>query len=210
MSNQKPNIEKLKNDRDVNGLIKLLSDEDHSIREATIFALGEIGDASCALPLAQRLQDNYLDIRVAACNTLIKMGDKVVETLIEVLKDENHIVREGAVQALEKISDTRAIYPLIEALKDTRRKAISDALRSIGPASFAPLIEALKNEDSRIRMGAALILGEMKDSEAIEPLLKATKDKDISVRRFAHTAIHIIKGHNRKTKLTRKKSTRTS
>lgn len=210
MSNQKPNIEKLKDDRDVNGLIKLLSDEDRSIREAAIFALGEIGDASCALPLAQRFQDNYLDIRVAACNALMKMGDQVVETLIEVLRDENHILREGAIQTLQKISDPRAIYPLIEALKDTTRKAISDALRSIGPASFAPLVEALKNEDSRIRMGAAMTLGEMKNPEALEPLLKATKDKDLSVRRFARTAIHIIKLHNRKKKLAAKKSTHTS
>ena len=124
------------------------------------------------------------------------MGNQVVEPLIQVLKDENCIVREGAVQALEKLRDTRAIYPLIEAFKDTNRKRISDALRSIGSASFFPLIDALKNEDSRIRVGAAKTLGDMKNPEAIGPLLKATKDNDPAVREYARVAIYMIKRHN--------------
>jgi HEAT repeat protein len=128
------------------------------------------------------------------------MGNQVVEPLIEVLKDQNWIVREGAVQALEKIADTRAIYPLIEALKDTNRKRISDALRNIGPAAFEPLIEALKNEDSRIRGGAAMILGEMKNPAAMDSVVKLTKDKDPLVRQFASSAIHMIKHENRQKK----------
>ena len=175
-------------------MIRLLENEDHIVRERAVLALGDI---SCALPLAQRLQDSYLDIRIAACSAFIKMGNPVVEQLIIVLKDQNWIVREGAVQALEKIRDTRAIYPLIEALKNTNRKRISDALRSIGSAAFDPLIEALKNDDSRIRMGAAMILGEMKNPAAIENLAKVKKDKDPLVRQYAKSSIHKIKHKNR-------------
>ncbi len=194
------NIENLKNDRDVEGLIRLLENEDYSIRKQVVLALEEIGDVSCALPLAQRFQDPFLDVRIEACAAFIKMGNQVVEPLIEVLKDQNWIVREGAVQALEKIADTRAIYPLIEALKDTNRKRISDALRNIGPAAFEPLIEALKNEDSRIRGGAAMILGEMKNPAAMDSVVKLTKDKDPLVRQFASSAIHMIKHENRQKK----------
>lgn len=191
-------VQTLKNDCDVEGLVKLLTDDDRSVRENAVLALGDLGDVSCALPLAQRLQDDYLDIRIAACASLIKMGNQVVEPLIQVLKDENCIVREGAVQALEKLRDTRAIYPLIEAFKDTNRKRISDALRSIGSASFFPLIDALKNEDSRIRVGAEKTLGDMKNPEAIGPLLKATKDNELVVREYARAAIYMIKRHNLK------------
>ncbi len=194
-------VQTLKNDCDVEGLVKLLTDDDRSVRENAVLALGDLGDVSCALPLAQRLQDDYLDIRIAACASLIKMGNQVVEPLIQVLKDENCIVREGAVQALEKLRDTRAIYPLIEAFKDTNRKRISDALRSIGSASFFPLIDALKNEDSRIRVGAAKTLGDMKNPEAIGPLLKATKDNELVVREYARAAIYMIKRHNLKNQL---------
>jgi bilin biosynthesis protein len=186
-------IENLKNDNDVEGLVRLLDDEDHFVREQAILALSEIGDASCALPLAQRLHDNYLDNRIAACSALIKLGNKVVEQLIEVLKDQNPLVREGAVQALEKIRDPRAIMPLIDALKDTSPKRISDALKSIGPVSFKPLIEALTNKDNRIRLGSAIALGQMKNPDAIEPLTKVTQDKDPMVRQFAESAIHRIK-----------------
>jgi len=194
------NIENLKNDRDVEGLIRLLENEDYSIRKQVVLALEEIGDVSCALPLAQRFQDVHMEIRIAACDAFIKMGNQVVEPLIEVLKDQNWIVREGAVQALEKIADTRAIYPLIEALKDTNIKKVSNALRSIGPAAFEPLIEALKNEDSRIRGGAAIVLGEMKNSAAMDSLVKVTKDKDPLVRQLANSAIHMIKHENRQKK----------
>jgi HEAT repeat protein len=194
------NIENLKNDRDVEGLIRLLEDEDYLIRKQVVLALEEIGDVSCALPLAQRFKDGYMEVRIAACNALVKMGNQIVEPLIEVLKDQNWIVREGAVLALEKIGDTRAIIPLIEALKNTNGKKISNALRIIGPAAFEPLIEALKNEDSRIRMGAAMVLGEMKNPAAIDSLVKLTKDDDPLVRQLASSAIHLIKHENRQKK----------
>jgi len=196
MGLQNLDIESLIKDRDVEGLIKLLENEDYSVRKQAVLALEEIGDVSCALLLAQRFQDTYLDIRIAACDAFIKMGNQVVDPLIEVLNDQNWIVREGAVQALEKIRDPRAIYPLIEALKDTNRKRVSDALKSIGPAAFEPVMEALKNEDSRIRMGAAIILGEIKNPAAVDSLVKMKKDKDPSVRQFARSAIYMIKREN--------------
>lgn len=204
------NIENLKNDRDVEGLIRLLENEDYLIRKQVVLALEGIGDVSCALPLAQRFQDAYMDIRIAACAAFIKMGNQVVEPLIEVLKDQNWIVREGAVQALEKIGDSRAIYPLIEALKDTNTKKVSNALRSIGPAAFKPVIEALKNEDSRIRMGAAMILGEMKNPAAMDSLVKVTKDKDPLVRQLANSAIHMIKNENHQKRNPTSKPSRSS
>jgi HEAT repeat protein len=194
----KMSVGNLKDDRNINGLIRLLEDEDHSIREQAILALAEIGDASCVLPIAQSLQDKYLSNRIAACSALIQMGSQVVEPIIELLKDQNWIVREGAVQVLEKIGDTRAIYPLIEALKDTNTQKISNALRSIGPESFEPLIEALQNKDSRIRGGAAMVLGEMKNPVAIDALTKVTKDKDPVVQQFANSAIHRINYETRK------------
>jgi len=196
-------VENLKKDRNIEGLTMLLEDEDHAVREQAVLALGEIGDTSCALPLAQRMQDAYLDIRIAACTAFIKMGNQAVEPLIEVLKDQNRILREGAAQALEKIRDPRSIYPLIEAFKDTNRKRIADALKSIGSAAFEPLIESLENGDSRIKMGAAVTLGEMKNPAALNALAKLVKDNDPLVRQFAKSAIHRIKQQNPKSKKAR-------
>lgn len=193
-------IEQLKTDRDVEGLIRLLDDEAHSVRKQAIMALVELGDVSCASPIAQKLRDPYMDIRIEAIKAFVKMGNQAVDPLIEALKDPNVNVREGAVIALEKIGDARAISPLIEALKDTNRKKISDALRSIGQAAFQPLIEALKNDDSRIRIGAAIVLGEMNNPDAVNALVKAKKDSDPLVRQYAASAIHNIKQEVRKKK----------
>jgi HEAT repeat protein len=186
-------VENLKSDRDIAGLIRLLEDEDHGIREQALIALGEIGDVSCVLPIAQRLQDDYLANRIAARNALIQIGNQAVDPLLEVLKDQNPLVREGAVQTLEKIGDPRVIPQLIEAFKNTTRKRIADALKSMGSASFEPLMEALKNDDPRIRVGAVLALSEMKNPAALEALTKMEKDKDILVRQFASGAVHRIK-----------------
>lgn len=45
-----------------------------------------------------------------------------------------------------------------------------------------PLIQALKHDDVRVRMRAAWVLGEIKDSRAIEPLSQLTLDTDSNVR----------------------------
>ncbi len=59
-------------------------------------------------------------------------------------------------------------------------------------------MDALKNEDSRIRMGAAMVLGEIKNPAAMDSLVKMKKDKDPLVRQFARSAIYMIKRENLK------------
>ncbi|MCD6493385.1 MAG: HEAT repeat domain-containing protein [Archaeoglobaceae archaeon] len=54
---------------------------------------------------------------------------------------------------------------------------------------ISPLISALKDEDWRIRWGAAYALGEIKDPRAVEPLIQALKDEDSGVRCAAANAL---------------------
>ena len=54
---------------------------------------------------------------------------------------------------------------------------------------ISPLISALKDEDWRIRWGAAYALGEIKDPRAVEPLIQALKDDDSNVREKAAWAL---------------------
>ncbi len=74
-----------------------------------------------------------------------------VDMLIQRLKeDKNEGVRRMAAVALGEIKDTRAVEPLIAALKD---------------------------KDSSVRNNAAEALGEIKDARAVEPLIAATADE---------------------------------
>ena len=45
-----------------------------------------------------------------------------------------------------------------------------------------PIVQALKDNDSNVRFGAALALGEIGDIRAIDPLIQALKDNDSFVR----------------------------
>lgn len=97
---------------------------------------------------------------------LIKIGEPVVELLIEALKDTDKNIREIAAEALGEIGDVRAVDPLINALKDG---------------------------DSFVRGYAAEALGKIGDERAIGSLTKALNDKSSFVWEKAKEALEKIK-----------------
>jgi HEAT repeat protein len=121
-------------------------------------------------------------------------ANKDVKGLINALKDKDINVRGDAAEALGKIGDSRAVEPLIEALKDIVEFIAIESLRKIGEPAIDPLIKALKNKDTLIRSGAARALGEIRDKRAIEPLTEAIKYGDMFVRSAAVGALEKIKG----------------
>ena len=121
-------------------------------------------------------------------------ANKDVEGLIKALKDKDPMVRGDAAEVLGKIGDSRAVEPLIEALKDIVQFIAIESLRKIGEPAIEPLIKALKNKDTLIRSGAARALGEIKDKRAVESLTEALKYGDSFVRSAAEEALKKIKG----------------
>lgn len=85
--------------RDVKGMIKALKHKDKLIRLGALDAITYIKDAQG------------------------KINDpRVVEPLIQALKDEDGEVRCWATETLRQTGDPRAVEPLIEALKDKAAK----------------------------------------------------------------------------------------
>jgi len=114
----KPNVEKMKKDKDVNGLMKALKDKDLHVRSEAVLALQVIGDARAVESLIQALKDEHFDVRAGVVVALGKIGKPAVEPLIQALKDKESSVRSGAAAALGGTGDARAVEPLIQALKD--------------------------------------------------------------------------------------------
>jgi HEAT repeat protein len=116
-----PNVEKMKEKKDVKGLIKALGDEkDSDVRGNAARALGTIGDARAVEPLIIRaLGDSDHGVRWNAAEALGKIGEPTVEPLIRALVDGSNDVRQNAAQALGTIGDARAVEPLIRALGDS-------------------------------------------------------------------------------------------
>jgi len=190
-----PNIEELKQKRDVKGLIRALGYvKDAKVRGGAAEALGELKDARAVEPLIGALKDRYTDVRKAAAEALGKIGAPAVELLIAALKDKrmDRYVHEAAAEALGKSGDARAIEPLIAALKDEDtdvRRYATKSLGEIGIPAVELLIAALKDEDRVVRRGAVKTLGELKDARAVEPLIAVLKDKNKYVREAAAEAL---------------------
>jgi HEAT repeat protein len=128
----------------IDPLIIALRDEDKDIRFVASKALAKIG--SKAVPqLISELSNSQSRVRVCAVETLGKIGNKrAIEPLIETLKDEEEedIVREYAVYALEKIGEPAVRY-LLAALKELK-----------DPEAIIPLTAALHYNRQEVRDAA--------------------------------------------------------
>ncbi|MBK5189981.1 MAG: HEAT repeat domain-containing protein [Methanosarcinales archaeon] len=144
---------------DVNSLIAVLKHEkDSHVRAKAVEALGKIGDARVVEPLMQALKDEHWDVRRKAVWALGNMGEIAVEPLMQALKDEHWDVRRKAAWALGNIGDVRGVEPLIHALRD---------------------------EYADVREDAAWALGNIGDARSVEPLIHALRDEYADVRRQA-------------------------
>jgi len=105
----KPNIEKLREKRDVKRLCKALSYKDGMVRRGAAFALGMIGDKRAVEPLITALKDPDGNVRTSAAESLGKIGDpRAVEPLITLAQHEGY-----ARASLKRFDDPRARLPLI-------------------------------------------------------------------------------------------------
>jgi HEAT repeat protein len=97
--------------------------------------------------------------------------------------------RRMAIQALGEIGDERAVPALIEALKypDQRIQApAAEALGNIGDfRATLPLINAIQKADNRaIRGYASRAIGEIRDPQAVEPLIDLLSRRKDSLRGY--------------------------
>ena len=168
--------------RAVEPLIEVLRDKEVSIQRHAALALGEIGDKRAIEPLIGALRDvdwyvrkyaaeplmvkvlkkSYIYLRKTAVEALVKIGLPAVEPLIAALKGEDLHVRWRAAEALGKIGDSRAVEPLIYALKDktTSIQLEAELLGSTrtGYARAAEqLIDALKDKTANVQLAAEAI-----------------------------------------------------
>jgi len=100
-------------------LIILLKDEDDSVCEGAIRALGLIGDSRAVDPIIDTLDKDNTHIQSAAGTALSNIGEPAVEPLINVLKSRWLITNKvlTAASALGNIGDERAVDPLLDLVK---------------------------------------------------------------------------------------------
>ena len=179
-------------DSAVEPLIKALKDENPTKREMSARTLGEIGSTWAIEPLILLLGDLYPSVQQASIEALVKTGKPSVEPLIKELNNKSSTVRKNVLTVLGEIRDPDSIKPavplLIDDSSEVRIKA-KEVIRKFDKNAVPCLIEALNSENPSIREISAEILGEIKDSRSVEPLIMKLKDKDRSVREKSLKAI---------------------
>ncbi len=190
-----PDVDKLEEQKNVEGLILALKNEDYLVRKDAAIALKRIGDERAVEALIEALkyenwEDDYtvlIAVREHAAEALGIIGDKkAVNPLIEALKDVDEDVRWKAAVALGNIGDPSAVEPMIDCLNDDNwnvRKNIAIALGKIGDdRAFNSLLKTMDDKDWHVRKYAAAAIGKIGNEMAIDPLVKALNDEDNDVR----------------------------
>jgi len=181
-------------------LVACLEDPDEDARRLAAFLIGYVAEAcgventgiAGAVPLLMKLFDGSSvslskkllargtrNLRVAAGNTLVKIGPPAVEALTVALHNPNKDVRFNAARALGEIRDPRAVESILDLLGDTNRTVRLAAARALGyikdPRAVEPLSHALNDRTRMVRNYIAWALGEMGDERAVPALQKAYK-----------------------------------
>jgi HEAT repeat protein len=181
-------------------LITCLGDSNDEAQRLAAFLIGYITETcgpeatgvADAVPFLMRLFDgsavtltrkllarSQKKIRVAAGNTLVKIGAPAVEPLTVALKNPGWDIRFNAARALGEIRDPRAVEPLMDALRDSHRSVRLVTAKALGnlrdPKSMDPLCHALNDHTRMVRNYAAWALGEIGDERAKASLQKAFK-----------------------------------
>ena len=179
----------------VGPLIAALQYPDDDVRWKAAIALGEIGNPDAIDPLIALLADDDRFVRSRAAHALSMIGEIAVGHLIHALKSGNPATRRGAALALGKIKNASAVEPLILALADEQamvRAEAAAALASIGTPALGPLLGFLKGAKGETRIEVMTALGELKNADAIEPLVQLLENADDDERQAIADAIDAI------------------
>lgn len=156
----------------VKHLIKCLSDSDSGVRDNAVKSLAGMGNVSLK-HLMESLHDRNEHIRAGALMAFNKM--EILENLtdlnymlLELLDDEDSVVRRRAVKSLETMG-------------------YADDKTTSG------LIKALDDEDLLVRQNALITLGKVGNKDAIEYIIRATSDEDPRIREKAEQAWESMK-----------------
>lgn len=198
----KPDIEKLKENKDLKGLIDALNYkiesaeyEDYDVRSDAARALGDFEDVEAITSLIYAFKD-VEDVRLQVVIALGKNSEAAVPLLIEALKDEDADIRRDASWNLGNLGDERAIPFLAGALKEQDEEVRFHVARNIGKfgGSAVPyLLDALDDPDEHVRRYAAWILGNIGDERAVTALESALEDPSSYVRKGAKQALKRFK-----------------
>ncbi|KDE54859.1 hypothetical protein EI28_11000 [Methanoculleus sp. MH98A] len=180
------NIDLLRAEKDVDGLIGALRSSDGLTRQRAALALGDFGGGDAVGPLVRALGDPLTAVREAAADSLTLLGTPAVEPLAELLENpETSGKYEEEAGTPVTVTGPGGQTWEIETQRDLRRVYAAAILGEIGdPAALEPLARALRDKNDDLRCQAAGAIAKF-GSRATEPLRRMLADPDPNTRILA-------------------------
>jgi len=172
-------------------LAAALRDGDKEVRDKAIEALGKTGKPAIRL-LISGLGDPDGLVRRGSSDALARIGKHAISPLTRVLlKEDDALVRTGAVETLGKIRDGKAVASLVVALMDSDsdiQDMAAQALVTTGKPAIAPLVRVLRVAGNPFRQRVVEVLVRTRGL-AVKPLIDALGDEKAEVRLTASEAL---------------------
>ena len=184
--------------QDLSALLKCLHDDDLYICLSAARALRAIKASDAAQILAACLEDADPEVRLRAVRVLEAYGgEHAVGALRDCLSDdEDARIRVWAAKALLEIENEkpRAVQALLDCLAGPDADGRCDAAEVLADIREPQAIEPLLLclQDRIGCAGAAEALGRMQDSRAVAPLLEGLADPDVEIRASAAEALGMM------------------
>lgn len=215
-----PDIWRLQTQVDTSGLVEQLSNEDPGIRKRAVAALRALGAFSAIDSIEAALeQEPDAEVRSIMLSALATMRqekdrkdadprstaeiraaaiDPEMQKLLDGLDSEDAATVIRVAGSLGDKGDKVAVEPLVMIFNNPEtpikiRLAVAEALLKLESAPVeVALLGAMRNPDWRVRRNSAAILGQLKASWAVEPIVRALRDENATVRRTAYAALKAI------------------
>lgn len=169
----------------------LLTDPKIEVRKAAAGALGETRHPAAIPFLMEALRDPFWwyekDQEVLVLlDSIEKMGQPVVDELIQALGDPERNVRKFAAMILGNLRDMSAIEELGMAVYDLHHEvsqAAAEALAKFGEPAIGVLSEALTHPEAAVREHAVIGLGKIQSTHVMPLLIEMLRDPERIVRK---------------------------
>jgi len=180
----------------VEDLITALKDSDPARREEAAYEIGCMEDPSLLPHLENMIRDPSHRVRWRVLQSMGKLGPShLPDDFPALLKDESSLVRAEAAKVLGLTADKAHAHGLLQLFDDEDLQVRCRAIEAIGELGaddesfMSRVLLLLQDEDTGIRMQAALALGTCRYLPALPNLLVSLEDRSPNVRGFAAWAV---------------------
>lgn len=170
-----------------------IESDDRRERLEAIQSLESIPDERVVYKLVDRLADPYWPVREASARQLLKLGEGVIDYLLDCLASENPDLRFWTGHILGRIRTEKSIRLLVRAFATSEEAEtngnLARAIVEAGEVAVEPLIEGTRDGSIAVRVWSARCLGDLRSAAGRDPLERLISDPSWAVRRSAVRAL---------------------